>query len=169
MSHLFPESAAQRQWAPVRSMAGFTLLELLVVMAVIGILTGIAAMNVGRLRQPADESARALSSTLKASRARAIASTSAVRVQRFANARTYTVSTASGCAAPKTDWKLLPGRSYELPGDVKINQPATEWTACFSSRGILGTADALPTVTFTDTRARSRTLTVYAGGALEVK
>ena len=96
MSHLFPESAAQRQWAPVRSMAGFTLLELLVVMAVIGILTGIAAMNVGRLRQPADESARALSSTLKASRARAIASTSAVRVQRFANARTYTVSTASG-------------------------------------------------------------------------
>ncbi|GGS10270.1 hypothetical protein GCM10008960_40510 [Deinococcus sedimenti] len=137
--------------------------------AILGILGTIAAFNVGRLRQPADEAARALNSVLTASRARAIASTSAVRIQRPASSRVYTTSVATSCAAPASGWTTLPALTYTAPNDLTISTFATEWTSCFTSRGILTGSSTLPTVTFTDKNARSRTVTVYAGGATEVK
>ena len=143
------------------------MIELLAVVAIVGILAGIAALNVGRLRQPADEAARALNSPLSVARARAISTTSAVRVQRLESSKQYTVQTAATCGA--TTWTSLPTLTFTLPIDVTVNQPATKWTACFTSRGVLDEAAALPSVTMTDQRARSRTLTVYTGGALEVK
>lgn len=151
----------------LESRRGYTLLELLVVMSVVGILTGIAAINVTNLRQPADEAARSLSSTLGFSRARAIATTSAVRVQRAAGTRTYRVASAPSCAAASAAWTELTAQAYTLPADVTTSGAAA-WTVCFSSRGVVDGA-AAPAVTFTDRRARTRSLQVYAGGAVVIQ
>lgn len=152
----------------LESRRGYTLLELLVVMSVVGILTGIAAINVTNLRQPADEAARSLSSTLGFSRARAIATTSAVRVQRAAGTRTYRVASAPSCAAASAAWTELTAQAYTLPADVTTSGAAAAWSACFSSRGMVDGA-AAPAVTFTDRRARTRSLQVYAGGAVVIQ
>lgn len=166
--HFFSAEAGSPRLSALAARAnGFTLIELLVVMAIVGILVSIAALNVGRLRQPADEAARALNSTLGVARARAISTTSAVKVERLASSKQYTVQTAASCDA-KT-WTALSALTFTLPTDVSVSQPTSSWTACFTSRGVLEGASALPTVTLTDKRAKSRTLTVYAGGALEVK
>lgn len=148
---------------------GFSLLELLIVMAVIGILVGIAAVNVSNLRRPADEAARGASVLLKTARARAIATTAAVRVQRPANSRTYEFALGASCQA--TTWTPQAEQQYPLPSDVTITAPTTAWTVCFNSRGTIDVpaGTTLAPVTFTDKKGRQRTLTVYAGGAAEIK
>lgn len=149
---------------------GFTLLELLVVMAVVGILMGVAAVNVSNLRQPADEAARMLASTLGFSRARAIATTAAVRVQRRTGERSFVVASASSCAATGSGWTEWPDRTLTLPTDVQIDGKTAAWTVCFSSRGVLPAGSAAPDVlTFVDKRSRTRSLQVYVGGAVVIR
>lgn len=157
------------RYLKIKSSQGFTLLELLVVMAVVGILVGIAATNFANLRQPADEAARGVSVLLKTARARAIASTAAVRIQRDAGSRAYAFAEAPSCTA--TTWTTRPAQQYLLPDDVTITSPTKAWKACFNSRGTIDvpTGATLDAVTFTDRKARKRTLTLYAGGAAEVK
>lgn len=56
------------------------LIELLVVIGIIGVLAGIAALNFRRLHKPALRDSRALAAALKAGRSHALSTTSAVRV-----------------------------------------------------------------------------------------
>ena len=138
-------------------------------MAIVGILVGIAATNFTNLRQPADEAARGVSVLLKTARARAIATTAAVRIQRGSGSRTYEFAAATSCAA--TTWTARPAQHYLLPDGVTVTAPTKSWTACFNSRGTLDvpTGATLDAITFTDRKARHRTLTVYVGGASEIK
>ena len=64
---------------PAAFTQGFTLLELLVVMAIIGVLLSVSALSLNSFQRPALSDSRSLASAVKAARSSAVASTSPMR------------------------------------------------------------------------------------------
>ncbi|MFK7604183.1 GspH/FimT family pseudopilin [Deinococcus sp. SM5_A1] len=141
---------------------GFTLTELLVVMAIIGILTSMAALNVRGLNNDAEAASSILSGAFIQARTQAISTTSAVRVTP-SDARTLTFERSPRCDA--STWTALPNINATLPDRVTVTGTGTPWRVCFTTRGELPT---LPpsTLRMTDERGRSRTLTFYLTGSV---
>lgn len=146
---------------------GFTLLELLTVLAIIGILLGVTAMNLSGFQRPALSDARSLASTVKAARSAAIASTGAVQVRFDTATRTLSARRGASCAA--TTWTNLPASSrVELNPKVVMLTPLRPdpWQVCFDSRGV---ADSAPTLQLRDQNGTTvYTLAVFLGGAVKV-
>ena len=85
---------------------GFTLIEFLVVVAVIGIVAAIAALDVRPLNNEARNAASEFASTVRQTRARAMATTSAYRLVLVANDRVV-VETRATCDGSET-WVAEP-------------------------------------------------------------
>lgn len=148
----------------------FTLIELLVVMGVIGILAGIAALNVGGLQKPALSDSRAIAAALKAARSHALSTTSAVRVTYNNATRTLSMQRADLCSVTaSTGWTNLPA-SYNVTlhpavGAVTPLDP-NPWQVCFTSRGL---ANSTPQLQLKDrNRTQIYTISVFLGGAVKV-
>ncbi|PNY81168.1 GspH/FimT family pseudopilin [Deinococcus koreensis] len=149
------------------STRAFTLLELLAVLGILGILLGVAALNLRGFQRPALSDARALASAVKAARSTAIASTGAVQVRLDYAARRFSARKAGSCAA--TTWTELPASTaVELNPRVVLVSPVapTVWQVCFDSRGV---ADSARQVQLRDdTGTAVYTLAVFLGGAVQV-
>lgn len=154
-----PSAAPPAAPAPRRIIRGFTLLELLLVTAILAALCGMAAMNVRGLHNEAAAGGAVLQGALTEARTRAIATTSAVRATLTAGALTLD-TTASGACDATSGWTALPAPA--LPAGLTLTG-ATGWTACWTPRGRLLT---LPpgALTLRDARGRTRTLTLYLTG-----
>lgn len=139
---------------------GFTLLELLVVMAIIGILVAISPIAFNQLRAPAREGVSLTNATIKSARARAISSTSAVRLSLQADRLGLKAETARTCT--DTAWTVLPTLSVTLPQQASYVN-SLPWNVCYTSRGRIQTAPA--SLRVKDTKGRSLGLTFYLGGA----
>jgi prepilin-type N-terminal cleavage/methylation domain-containing protein len=111
--------------------AGITLLEVLVVVAILGISVTVAALNLEPLETPLAAGVTLTEGFFREARLAAIASTSAHRVAPLNSSR-LVVQQAASCSA--SSWTSVNGMSLSLPQGVSYAD--TTWSVCFSSRGI---------------------------------
>ena len=140
---------------------GFTLFEMLVVMAIAGILFGIGAITLSNLRNPAQEGQSLTSASLRTVRARAIASTSAYRMMVTADRLGLQADTGTDCNA--VSWTRQPTYDVILP-DKAIFQN-TSWTVCFNARGTIALVPPTP-LAITDNRNHQFGIQMFLGGAI---
>ncbi|CAN5771094.1 hypothetical protein BH24DEI2_BH24DEI2_03890 [soil metagenome] len=160
---VYPEPRA----APYkRSVGGFSLVEMMVTLAIFGILLGIAALNLRPLSNDAQNGATILAGSFKQARARAMVTTSAYRLV-YMGPTTLRAEYANTCGA--TAWTPDPRFDVALEGGVTMtgeNVKPGDVLVCFSSRGLAN--DSL-TIRLTDKQDRSRTVEVYVGGAVAIQ
>jgi type IV fimbrial biogenesis protein FimT len=137
---------------------GFSLIELLVTLGIVGIALGIGLMYLAPLLAPVDEAAIELEGVFRHARARALATTSAYRV-RPDSATGVRSDTAENC----TGGTWTPESTLAFPRQVTMTD--TSWSVCFNSRGLAST-DLV--VTLTHPEYQTRQVEVMLGGAARV-
>lgn len=152
-----------------RRLGGFTTIELLIVLAIIGILAAIVALNLRPLSNHAENGANAIAAGLKQARARAMSTTSAYRLV-FASPTRIEASYANSCSA--TAWTAEPAFDIAVEDSAWVeidgagDDAAGVVVACYNSRGF---ADASTRLSVQDERGRSRTLEIFVGGGVVVE
>ncbi len=152
-----------------RTARGFTTVELLIVIAIIGILATIAALNLRPFSNHAENGANAISAGLKQARARAMATTSAYRLV-YASPTELEASYATSCDAgswtrePTYDIAVEDTAQIELSGDDSSD--GWELVACYNSRGF---AEASRLITVVDNRDNTRTVEIFVGGGVVIE
>lgn len=151
--------------------AGFSVLELLIVLAVLSIIFGIGAVSLGDFNDPLRNASSQLEGVIKQTRARAMSTTSAYRLVRTSDT-TLIAQRADRCTAANGDWAA--DSSFELDlrewRDVSIERidplAANDVVTCFNSRGL---TNSNVTITLQDGGGRSVELEILLGGAVEVR
>ena len=113
------------------SEAGLTLLEVMVVVAILGLGVGIASLRLQPLETPLQSSATLVEGFFREARLKAIATTSAYRVLPSTSSRLM-AQTADSCGA--STWTTVVGMNLDLASGVTLS--STAWSVCFGSRGI---------------------------------
>jgi Tfp pilus assembly protein FimT len=140
---------------------------MLITLAVLSILLGIAALNLRPLNNDAQNAADRLAGTFRQVRARAMATTSAYRLV-YLSPSSLRADSAKTCAG-RGGWKPEPKFSLTLePGATLTgaNLSPGQSVVCFNSRGL---ASANPTLQLRDTYERRREVEVLLGGAVEIR
>lgn len=137
-----------------------TLIEALVVLALIGIILAVAALTLRPLESPVDTATSLMEGFLRQARLNAIASTKAYRVTPGTSSRLAAAS-ASSCSA--TTWTSETSMSLTLPSGVTMSP--SSWQVCFSSRGVSGNNVI---VTLQHPTNGSRRVEVLVGGTTRV-
>lgn len=140
--------------------AGTTLLELLGVLALIGIAVGAVAVRMQSSGNPLDLSTSLLEGELRAARLNAIATMSAYRVSP---ATPTTLRAEQGATCSATTWIVDSSLNNKLSTGVTMSP--SSWSVCYSSRGI---ATANVVVTLAHSQFGSRRVEVLVGGASRV-
>jgi prepilin-type N-terminal cleavage/methylation domain-containing protein len=110
---------------------GFSLLELVVVMAIVSVLLGLLSLNLHKLGRPADDAASELSGYFKRARALALNSTRAYTLKPSGmNAVVATYGSSCSSTTQTPDAAL----TIELPERSMFT--STAWSVCFGTRGI---------------------------------
>jgi len=141
--------------------AGFSLIEMLVVLAILGILLSIMGLNLRPFADPLQDSAARIEGFLKQTRAKAMATTSAYRIH-YGSGFLY-AERAHRCT--DTQWTPDPKLRMQLPDRVSVNWGGSQ-PVCITSRGY---ATASRTVVLTDDRGRQKRVTLLIGGAVRVQ
>ena len=150
---------------PRRRTYGFTLVELLFVLAIFAIIVAIGALNLRGLQDPLHEAATNVAGLMKQSRAKAMATTSAYRVKvSTSNARDLVTESAISCS-DTSGWAADGALSTELPKGISMSVSQGSLPTCFDPRG-LGSQDLI--LTFTDAKGRSMKVEVMLGGAVRM-
>jgi prepilin-type N-terminal cleavage/methylation domain-containing protein len=140
---------------------GFTLVEMLVVFALIGALSGIAVINLKAFSSPAENGAAQLLGFLKQARARAISTTSAYFVVPSGSATVVTrYGTNCSDASPVSDASL----TLQMPTGAQL--AATGWSICFTARGL---SDSNTVLTVNDNQSGARSVEVLLGGSVRLQ
>ncbi len=138
---------------------GFSLLELIVAIAISTFLLGTAALHYRDLLNPSQSGAAALGAFFKEARARAVSTTSAYRVQP-ANPTQVIVYSGSNCSStPTQDTRLI----LDLPQYVSLTD--ISWSTCFQPRGL---ATDNITATLIDDKGDTHSVEVFLGGAVRI-
>ena len=154
---LIIKSVSRRCGSSLTRAHGFTLIELMVVMAIGGILTGMAAYQLKELDNPAQNSAAQVMTFLKKSRAKALATTYAYRV-RPKNSTELETHYAISCSS--ATFTLDSSLGLKLPSTASLSN--TSWSLCFAPRGTLSTSFD---IVISDPK-RSVTVQVAMGGGM---
>jgi prepilin-type N-terminal cleavage/methylation domain-containing protein len=141
---------------PAAGCRGFSILEVIVVMALAGVLLGIAAFNFRALRDPAQDASQQVMGFFKQTRARALAST-----------RAYTISPASatqlvttyGDTCTSTTQTNDPQNTLTLPDGAEME--TLGWTFCYSTRGL---SSSSVNITVSDENSSHVVQAVLGGG-----
>ncbi len=149
---------------PRRFSAGFTLLEMIVLLAILGIIAGIAFVNLRNLENPVQNGASQLSGILKQSRAKAMSTTSAYQVAPESSGSRHLVArTAIRCSSPAADWALDPEITADIPTEVTLSVSGGTWPTCFDPRGF---ASANQQFTLSDAKGATLKVELLLGGAV---
>ncbi len=143
---------------------GFTLVELMVVVAILGVVLGIGFMNLRTLSGDLKNTANHVAGAFKQARAKAMATTSAYRVVKK-SARRLELEYANACGSDAwtTDARLV----LEFDPRVKVQMQGEDAELlCFTSRGV---ADQNPSLTLKDERGKTMIVEVLLGGAVEIR
>jgi prepilin-type N-terminal cleavage/methylation domain-containing protein len=160
------------------SRTGFTLAEVMVTVAVLGIMTAIAAPTIRFGSNPLKDTSNRIAGNLKLLRAKAMSQTSAYRLQAVPGIAPGTVALEMKRATLCSDtvWTADPTFVTEdtlLDRQVQISQvtlnsqlkPIDSWSICYNGRG-LATQNLV--LTLRDDRS-GQTITVFPGGAVDVQ
>jgi hypothetical protein len=138
--------------------AGASLIELVVVSALLGIVLMIAALYLEPLEAPVQTGGELIDALIKQARAKAMAETTVHRIRPL-DADSLVVEHASACSS--LAWTLEPTMSLDLPRGVSLS--ATAWSVCFSPRGI---ASENLVFTLNHPEFPSRQLEILKGGTV---
>lgn len=148
----------------LRLRPGYTLLEALLVLAIMGIVAGMTATSFRELANEFDSAVSETSAYMRLTRHRAIAKTSAYRVVLVSQnqLRAEYANTCESDVWTVDDQALLflEGRTTLEVQDVLPNQAFV----CFSSRGV---ASASSTLVLRDPRGRYAELEIFVGGGVK--
>jgi len=109
---------------------GFTILELLVVLGLIGILTLVAATNLKPLENPVYSSTHNLAAFFKQARARAVSTTSAYEVRPTSTNRIAAFYGQNCSSIEEIESQMV----LDIPSRVSLLN--TDWSVCFTARGL---------------------------------
>ena len=151
-----------------QSNKGFTLIELLITVSILGVVLSIGALNLKPLNDDAQNAASQLGGFFKQTRAKAMSTTSAYRVDRETNSQTGQIRVYAERArrCNDTTWVRDDRLQTELPKGVELGIVKWNGQPCFNSRGFVSNAI---TVKLTDDRERVREVELLLGGAVDVK
>lgn len=144
---------------------GFTLVEVLIVIAIIGILAAVAALNLRPLANDALNAANQVASGMRQARARAMSTTSAYRVI-YISPTEMRVEYANNCGS--ASWTAEPRYDFSFPPQASVTVVGVdpgEVLVCFNSRGLATRSVVFDVV---DERGRSRTVELFVGGAIAI-
>lgn len=140
---------------------GFTILELIVVLFITLILATTAIPSFAALKNPLDDGIATTLGVIKQTRAKAIATTSAYKIQASTNSHIYTQYLSKCNANTSTaDSKL----TLDLPIGVALT--SNTWSICFDSRGF---AQSAQNITLYNQNGKMRTIEVFLGGAARIQ
>ena len=139
---------------------GFTVLELLVTMALVGVVSGIAVSNIKLLDNPLTNSKAQVTHYLRLARARAISQTRSIKIAPVANNRLqgYTAQSCDSSTFTALD-------DLELDMEDNAQFDTTDWSVCFNQRGL---ASEHTVFGFT-TVGGSKTVQVALGGGVKIE
>ena len=140
---------------------GFTLLELLVVVAIMGILLGIGALNLRPLSNDLQNDTNLVVGIFKQARVKAVATTSGYRIVKKSGTRLI-AEYSNSCTG--TTWIEDSRLTVNLEHDTRI-QGSNGTLTCFSSKGL---ATTNPTLDLKNGN-KTRQIEVFLGGSVEVK
>jgi len=141
---------------------GFTLLELIVVIGLLSILSGMAIMNLKELLNPAVSSSAEFSSLLRKARSKAIATTSAYTLRPTSNKQVeakYSIT----CDTPLVSHVVDPQLQLTLKKQAIFTD--TNWSICFNSKG---QAYQNTVVVIAPATGPQKTVEVLLGGGVKV-
>jgi len=144
----------------VRKQSGASLIEILVVLAIVGIAATIMALNLRAAEAPLQTAARLTEGFILQARSTAIATTSAYRIVPDGSQR-LVMEYAADC--DDATWITEDHTVLELPRDVNLT--STAWSVCFTRRG-LAAANVFVTLTHPD--LGTRRIEVLLGGGTRV-
>lgn len=139
--------------------AGFTIVELIVVMALISVAFALAVMDLRELDDPLLNGAQQFSGFIRQVRARAISRTSAYIIRPTSGTHVVT-ERADTCSATRT---LDSQTVMDLPSSTYFLE--TDWEVCFSSRGF---PDANIEIEIRDQGGQFKTVEILLGGAVRI-
>ena len=139
---------------------GFTMIEILAVLAVLGIALGVTAMQLLPIASPIDTSTNLLEGEFRLARLNAIATMTSYRVS---SATPTKLQGEKGASCSATTWSPDSSMNVSLPTGVTMS-PAS-WTVCFNSRGI---STNNVTVAVTHPTYGSKSILVLYGGTTRV-
>lgn len=109
--------------------AGLSIIELVVTLAIAGIVMGTAISNLKELDDPLSNASFSLAHYFRLARSRAISQTLAIQLTPSGSTRIIAKSSNS-CSGTMTPVSNL---NYDFPSGSRML--STDWTICFSSRG----------------------------------
>lgn len=137
--------------------SGFTLMEMMAVLGIATILSGMAVLNLKRFDQASVNAANQVVALVKSARAYAMTSTVTVQV-RPVNSTTIRATAASSCST--TTRTAIPQLSYTLPDGASMTN--TSWSVCYTSRGLSRESISIPI----RDQSRTRTVQIVLGGGI---
>ncbi len=142
--------------------SGFTMFEILVVVALVGILTMVAVSNIKVLENPLTNTSANLTHYFRLVRARALSQTRSIKVTPSGTQRLIAAS-ATSCSAPSEDFRNESSLTLDLDRQTQITD--TSWSVCFNQRGLVHEYTA-----FTLSSGRSSKLVEIAlGGGIRIR
>ncbi len=153
-----PQPPAANKASASSAAAGVGMVELLSVLALVGVSVGMMVAYLKPVEAPLQTGGNSLVALMEQTRARSISTTQAHRVRPI-DAETAIVEVADACGS--VAWTLEPMIDLELPDLVTLT--ATDWSVCFNSRG-LSSENLVITLQHPD--RGSRRLELLRGGVL---
>ncbi len=139
--------------------AGFTIIELLVVVSFVAVFGSMAFYDFRKVDDPSKNSANELASLFREARSKAMASTQSYLVEPL-SATEIKASYAKNCTA--TTWTTDNKLSLKLPNKTSVS---TDWSICYNSRGL---ADSSADI-HVGGNGRSEVVQIVLGGGGRVK
>ncbi len=173
---------------------GFTMVELLVIIAIIGIMAAFSAPYINFGVNPLKDTTNRLASNFKLMRVKAMSQTSAYRIKQ-ATSTTLKIERAKSCLAPDSDWivdnnfdsedltlteakdvqGLAKGAVIEITAATENTTNITPligtasspgWSLCFNSRGL---ANKTLEITITDQKTtKTKRIEIFQGGGVQI-